>query len=165
MTIRQSQSIIRLRSVLSSTIYLNLNYYAERGKAMLVDLIGFYLDMYFDGFTNTETITKEITNNITILASFLVSSGDEVAKICLESNEEDAICLLLYYLFPFIISLIKIKIEKGIYQRTYPVATVNQIRILTQLERRIEIDERGNITESFRYRKQISQTTLNNLLG
>ena len=71
----------------------------------------------------------------------------------------------MHYAFPFIISVIKLKIEKGIYRRTINVAHVNVIQSLIQVQRRIELDEQGNIRISFRINRQINQNSFIGLLN
>ena len=122
--------------------------------------------MNFIGLTNHDSLINEITAMVIILSSFLAGIGDEVTRICLENIKEDnrAIPLLIYYLFPFIFSLIKLKIEKGIYKKNIEVSNINLITLLNKLERKIEIDESGNLKVTFRYQRQINSSTLNQLL-
>ena len=90
---------------------------------------------------------------------------DRVAKACLELGTEDHLNLLIHYAFPFIIQVIKLKIEKGIYRRSVDIAHVNVIQVLTQVQRRIELDEQGNIKISFRINRQINQNSFVGLLN
>ena len=155
---------LRLKEVVSYNIYANLDSYIRQGKKILEELISFYIEMDFIGYNTKESIINEITNIITELAVFLKNRGDRIINICLDSNDEDAMYLLLFYLFPFIIHIIKLKIQKGIYKRVNYVVVTNQVRILTQLERRVERDIDGNIRETFRFTQQVTQDSLNNLL-
>ena len=65
--------------------------------------------MEFDGFKTKERISNEIISIIVIVAEYTKDKGDKIAKICLETKDDDAKWLLLYYLFPLIISVIKLK--------------------------------------------------------
>ena len=60
--------------------------------------------------------------------------------------------------------VIKLKIEKGIYRKCQRT-TDDQIVVLTQLEKRIETDENGNVRQTFRIRQQVSKASIENLLG
>ena len=121
--------------------------------------------MQFIGFTSDESIRKEITH-IVVLVSVLLSEvfQDQVAKVCLQSQSEDNVMLLMHYTFPLIIEVIKLKIEKGIYRRSN-VVTVNLVQILTQVEQRIITDERGNIKLTFRVSRQVNQASLARLIN
>ena len=94
----------------------------------------------FIGYNTKESIINENTNILVQLAIFLRYRGDKIISFCLDPNDEDAILLLLYYLFPYIILVIKLKIDKGIYKRVSYVLMTNQVGMLYQLERRVERD-------------------------
>ena len=91
--------------------------------------------------------------------------NDNIVKALLESNSEDYIMLLLHYIFPFIVAFIKIKIEKGIYKRSNDLSQINIVQVLTKIERKIELDEQGNIKLSFRISKQVNQISLERFLN
>ena len=95
-----------------------------------------------------------------LLGEVLQNMGDNVARICIETEGEDTLYLLIYYIFPLIILLIRLKIEKGIYRRSITVTT-SEIQLLTHLER----DSEGNARATFRFSQHISQSFLINLLS
>jgi hypothetical protein len=161
----EKQYIVSLQRVLPNEIYSNLKDYIEKGKIILVALIKFYEEMKFEGLTDNQSITDEIIRIILVLSVLLDKMGDEVTKICIQfSHDSDALALLIQYLFPLIVRVIKLNIEKGIYRRCQRT-TSEQIVVLTQLERTIERDEDGNVRQTFRFRQQVSQASLANLLG
>ena len=161
----ERQYIASLRRVLSNEAYSNLKASIEKGQLLMLALVKFYEEMRFEGFTEEKTISEEITGIIAILSSLLDKMGDPVAHILIEFCEDnDALALLVQYIFPLIIRVIKLNIERGKYRRFQ--RTINeQIVVLTQLERRVERDENGNVTQTFRFRQQVSQASLANLLG
>ena len=161
----ERQYLVSLKRVLSNEVYSNLKASIEKGQLLMMALIKFYKDMRFEGFTEEKTITGEITSLIVILSSLLDKMGDPVSHILLEYSEDhDAIALLVQYIFPLIVRVIKLNIERGKYRRFQ--RTINeQIVVLTQLERTVERDENGNVTQTFRFRQQVSQASLANILG
>ena len=162
---QEKQYIVSLQRVLPNEVYSNLKDYIEKGKLILVALIKFYEEMKFEGLTDNQSITDEIIRIILVLSVLLGQMGDEVTKICIQfSHDTDALALLIQYLFPLIVRVIKLNIEKGVYRRCQRT-TSEQIVVLTQLERKIERDEDGNIKQTFRFRQQVSQASLVNLLG
>jgi len=162
---QEKQYIVSLQRVLPNEVYSNLKDYIEKGKLILVALIKFYEEMKFEGLTDNQSITDEIIRIILVLSVLLGQMGDEVTKICIQfSHDTDALALLIQYLFPLIVRVIKLNIEKGVYRRCQRT-TSEQIVVLTQLERTIERDEDGNIKQTFRFRQQVSQASLVNLLG
>ena len=140
---KEKQYIVSLKKVLPNEVYSNLKTYIEKGKLILVALIKFYEEMKFEGLTEEQSITDEIIRIILVLSSLLDKMGDEVTKICIKfAHDSDALALLIQYLFPLIVRVIKLNIEKGIYRRCQRT-TSEQIVVLTQLERTIERDEDG----------------------
>ena len=164
--VRHEKKIITLlRRVLPEDIFSNLDYYIGRGKYIIVYLVEFYFKMNFEGLTEKSPIISEINNIITQLSELLIGTGDEVVKICFYNfQENEAAYFLLQYLFPLVMMVIKLKIEKGIYRKCQRT-TDDQILVLTQLERRIETDENGNVRQTFRFRQQVSKASIENLLG
>ena len=162
--ISERQYIIKLKTVVSDEIYRNLKLYVEKGKKILKKLIRFYQEMNFIGITTNKSIIDEITNIIIQLGGFLKYKGDKIINNCLDSKEEDATWLLLVYLFPLIINLIKLKIEKGIYRRIHYVVKTNEVSVLIKLERTVERNINGNIRETFRFRQKITQESLVNII-
>jgi len=161
----KKQYIISLKRVLSKEVYSNLKAYIKKGKLILEALIKFYEEMKFEGLTDNQSITDEIVRIILILSVLLDKMGDEVTKICIQfPHDSDALALLIQYLFPLIVRVIKLNIEKGVYRRCQ-IITSEQIVVLTQLERTIERDEDGNVRQTFRFRQQVSQASLVKLLG
>ena len=162
---QEKKYIASLQRVLPYEVYSNLKNYIEKGKLILLALVKFYDEMKFEGLTDNQSITDEIVRIILILSALLNKMGDEVTKICIQfSHDEDALALLIQYLFPLIVRVIKLNIEKGIYRRCQRT-TSEQIVVLTQLERTIERDEDGNVRQTFRFRQQVSQASLVKLLG
>ena len=154
-----------LKEVLPEEVSSNLDNYIERGKSLIVDLANFYSEMNFEGLTEKDPIINEINNIIMQLSELFLKTGDQIVKICFENIEEhEAVWFLLQYLFPFVLMVIKLKIEKGIY-RKHQETTNNHIVILAQLERTIERDENGNERHVFRIRQNVSQSSIENLLG
>ena len=83
----------------------------------MIKLISFYLEMRFVGLTTEESISNEIAGIVVGVAKILSDVFDDrIAKACLELGTEEHIMLLMHYAFPLIISVIKLKIEKGIYR-------------------------------------------------
>ena len=158
--------IILLFNILPKEVYENLKSFIEQGKEKTIKLIAFYLEMRFVGLTTEESISNEIAGIVVGVAKILSDVFDDrVAKACLELGTEDYIMLLMHYAFPFIILVIKLKIEKGIYRRSVDIAHVNVIQMLTQVQRRIELDEQGNIRISFRINRRINQNSFVGLLN
>ena len=162
---RTTTHVLLLKNVLPAKIYENIRLFIELGKQKLIALILFYKEMKFDGFTSDENIRNEITS-IIVLVSALLSEvfGDPVAKACLQTKSGDHLMLLMHYAFPLIIEVIKLKIEKGIYKRSYNLVRTNLIQVLTQVEQRITRDEQGNLRLTFRVNRQVNQATLVGLL-
>ena len=129
-------------------------------------LVGFFIEMKFDGLTDKDSIINEISLLATMVGKVLSDIfNDNIVKALLESNSEDYIMLLLHYIFPFIVAVIKIKIEKGIYKRSNDLSQINIVQVLTKIERKIELDEQGNIKLSFRISKQVNQISLERFLN
>ena len=161
-----NERIILLFNILPREVYENLKSFIEQGKEKMNKLIAFYLEMRFDSLTTEESISNEIASIIVGVAKILSDVFDDrVAKVCLELGTEDHIMLLMHYAFPLIISVIKLKIEKRIYRRSVNVVHVNVIQMLTQVQRRIELDEQGNIRINFRINRQINQNSFVGLLN
>ena len=162
---QEKKYIVSLQRVLPYEVYSNLKAYIEKGKLILVALIDFYEQMNFEGLTEEQSITDEIIRKISVLSVLLDKMGDEVAKICIEfAHDTDALALLIQYLFPLIIRVIKINVEKGIYSGCQKT-TSEQIIVLTKLEKKFETDEDGNVEETFRFKQEVSQASLENLFG
>ena len=162
--VRQQKVIVSLKRVLSYEMFSKIKKIIERGKLILLQLKSFYLQMNFIGLSTEDDINKEIATLVFLIGEYLKGQGNEIARICIDNyNDEDAIWILLEYLFPLIVSIIKLKIELGLYKRIEGTIT-RQVSVLIELERRIERDENGSLRQTFRYRQQISQSTLVNLL-
>ena len=132
----------------------------------MMALIAFFIDMEFDGLTSDESIIKELADIIWKVARILGDIlGDRFAKACLEAQTDDHLMLFMHYAFPYIIDFIKFKIEKGIYKKRSNSGLANLIQVLTQVERKIEQDEQGNIRVSFRVKRQINQVSFTGLLS
>ena len=128
---KEKQYIISLRRVLSNEVYSNLKANIEKGKIILLALINYFEDMKFEGLTEEESILEEIARIVNLLSILLHSVGDEVTKICISYiQDDDALGLLIQYLFPLILRVIKLKIEKGVYRRSIRT-TSEQIIFLT----------------------------------
>ena len=124
-------------------------------------LIEFFINMKFDGLTTDESITNELISIIIGVARALSDvCGDNITKALLLAGTDEHLMLLMHYAFPVIVGVIKLKIEKGVYKKTYTNNNINLIQQLTQVERRIERDEEGNIKISFRVSRQINQASL-----
>ena len=150
-----------LRNVLPTQIYENLKYFIEQGEMKTKALIEFFINMKFDGLTTDESITNELISIIIGVARALSDvCGDNIAKALLLAGTDEHLMLLMHYAFPVIVGVIKLKIEKGVYKKTYTNNNINLIHQLTQVERRIERDEEGNIKISFRVSRQINQASL-----
>ena len=112
---QEKQYIVSLQRVLPNEVYSNLKDYIEKGKLILVALIKFYEEMKFEGLTDNQSITDEIIRIILVLSVLLGQMGDEVTKICIQfSHDIDALALLIQYLFPLIVRVIKLNIEKRV---------------------------------------------------
>jgi hypothetical protein len=158
--------IILLSNVLPSQIYENIRSFIKQGKDKLIALITFFMDMKFDGLTTEDSIINEISSIILGVGKVLGDVfDDKIAKALLESGSEDHLMLLMHYAFPFIIAVIKLKIEKGIYKKSIHETQINLVQVLTQIERKIELDEQGNIKLSFRIHRQINESSLYGLLN
>ena len=158
--------VILLSNVLPEQVYRNIKSFIELGKAKLIMLTGFFIEMKFDGLTDRDSIINEISLLVVMVGKILTEVFDDrIAKALLESGSEDHIMLLLHYIFPFIIAVIKMKIEKGYYKRSSDLSQINLVQVLTKIERKIELDEQGNIKLSFRISKQVNQVPLERLLN
>ena len=155
-----------LSNVLPREVYKNLKSFIQQGKEKMFILIKFYYEMRFDGLTTEESISNELAGIIIGVAKILSEVfNDRIARVCLELGTEDHLMLLMHYTFPLIISVIKLKIERGIYRRSVNVAHVNVVQMLTQVQRRIELDEQGNIRISFRINRRINQNSFVGLVN
>jgi hypothetical protein len=164
--ITTTNRIVLLSNILPEQIYRNIRTFIELGKAKLLILAGFFIEMKFDGLTDRDSIIKEISELVIIVGKILGDVfNDKIAKALLESGSEDSLMLLLHYIFPFVVAVIKSKIEKGIYKKSADLSQANFVQVLTQIERKIELDEQGNIKLSFRISKQVSQVPLERLLS
>jgi len=158
--------IVLLSNILPPQIYENIKSFIQQGKEKLIELIKFFMDMKFDDLTTENNITNEISGIIIGVGKVLGDDfDDKIAKALLESGSEDHLMLLMHYAFPFIVAVIKLKIEKGIYKRSTDVTQINLIQVLTQIERKIELDEQSNIKLSFRVNRQINESSLSGLLN
>ena len=158
--------VILLSNILPEQVYRNIKSFIELGKAKLIMLTGFFIEMKFDGLTDRDSIINEISLLVVMVGKVLTEVFDDrIAKALLESGSEDHIMLLLHYIFPFIIAVIKMKIEKGLYKRSSDLSQINLVQVLTKIERKIELDEQGNIKLSFRISKQVNQVPLERLLN
>jgi len=161
---KEKKYIISLQRVLSNEVYSNLKANIEKGQIILLALIKYFEDMKFEGLTDEESIMEEIARIVNLLSILLHAAGDEVTKICIAYiHDDDALALLIQYLFPLILRVIKLKIEKGVYRRSIRT-TSEQIIFLTRIEQTIERDENGNIRQTLRFRQQVSNASLINLL-
>ena len=158
--------IVLLSNILPPQIYENIKSFIQQGKEKLIELIKFFMDMKFDDLTTENNIMNEISGIILGIGKVLGDDfDDKIAKALLESGSEDHLMLLMHYAFPFIVAVIKLKIEKGIYKRSTDVTQINLIQVLTQIERKIELDEQSNIKLSFRVNRQINESSLSGLLN
>ena len=164
----RSQNTVTIRRIVPNEVYSQINKYKDAGKILFLNIVKFYEVQKFDGLTSVENITKEILDIIIKLCEITTDIGDETpAKIVglyLLQRDEDYLFLLVLYLFPLIMMIIKIKIELGIYKKSYQIVTNNVIIVLEQLERNVESDIDGNLRETFRYRRQINRNILINLI-
>lgn len=164
--ITTTNRVVLLSNILPEQIYKNIKSFIELGKAKLLVLAGFFIEMKFDGLTDRDSIIKEISELVVMVGKILSDIlEDKIAKARLESGSEDSIMLLLHYIFPFVVAVIKTKIEKGVYKRSVDLSQTNFVQVLTQIQRKIEMDEQGNIKLSFRISKQVSQVPLERLLS
>ena len=158
--------MVLLSNILPEQIYKNIKSFIELGKVKLLALAAFYIEMQFDGLTDRDSIIEEISGIVVVVGKILGDIfDDKIAKALIESASEDHIMLLLHYIFPFIVAVIRAKIEKGIYKKSSSSSQLNVTQVLTQIERKIELDEQGNIKLSFRISKQVSQVPLERLLN
>ncbi len=88
---------------------------------------------------------------------FLLS--DELLYLLL-NGVDDIFYLLVLYLYPLILLIIKLKINEGVYKKSYQIVTTNVFTVLEQLESHFERDINGNIRQTFRYTRQINKATL-----
>ena len=96
-TINTSNNIVLFSNILPQQIYNNIRSFIEQGKAKMIALLKFYLDMKFDGLTTHESISTEIATIICVVGKVLSEEyGDRIAKACLESGSEDHVMLLLH---------------------------------------------------------------------
>ena len=121
--------------------------------------------MKFVGLTTSESIKNEIISLIKCAAMILIELKDPVAKVCLEFASEDNLMLLMHYAFPYIMELIRLKIELGIYKRSINIVQENLIHVLTQVQSSIEADEQGNIKLNFRVTREINRGSLIGVLS
>ena len=158
--------VILLSNILPEQVYRNIKSFIELGKAKLIMLTGFFIEMKFDGLTDQDSIINEISLLVVMVGKILSEVFDDrIVKALIDSGSEDHIMLLLHYIFPFIVAVIKMKIEKGLYKRSPDLSQINLVQVLTRIERKVELDEQGNIQLSFRISKQVNQIPLERLLN
>ena len=158
--------VILLSNILPEQVYRNIKSFIELGKAKLIMLTGFFIEMKFDGLTDQDSIINEISLLVVMVGKILSEVFDDrIVKALIDSGSEDHIMLLLHYIFPFIVAVIKMKIEKGLYKRSPDLSQINLVQVLTKIERKVELDEQGNIQLSFRISKQVNQIPLEKLLN
>ena len=158
--------VVLLSNILPEQIYKNIKSFIELGKGKLSALEDFYIEMQFDGLTDRDIIKEEILSIVIVVGEKLGDVfDDKIVKALIESGSEEHIMLLLHYIFPFIVAVIRAKIEKGIYKKSSNSFELDMTQVLTQIERKIELDEQGNIKLSFRISKQVSQVPLEILLN
>ena len=158
--------VILLSNILPEQVYRNIKSFIELGKAKLIMLTGFFIEMKFDGLTDQDSIINEISLLVVMVGKILSEVFDDrIVKALIDSGSEDHIMLLLHYIFPFIVAVIKMKIEKGLYKRSPDLSQINLVQVLTRIERKVELDEQGNIQLSFRISKQVNQIPLEKLLN
>ena len=160
-----TNSILTLRDIIPPEIYRKLQTFIEKGKEKLKKLVEFYINMKFVGLTTSESIKNEIISLIKCAAMILIELKDPVAKVCLEFASEDNLMLLMHYAFPYIMELIRLKIELGIYKRSINIVQENLIHVLTQVQSSIEADEQGNIKLNFRVTREINRGSLIRVLN
>ena len=152
--------LIELEGVVPHEVYANLNLYVEKGKKILEELIKFYSDMNYIGYQERKYIIDEIICIISKLVNIIKYLNDDITKICINSENKEALWLLLVYLFPHVIQVIKIKIEKSMYVRISYVSITNQEKLLNQLEKRVEKDIIGNAKYNFRFKNVITKESI-----
>ena len=152
--------LIELEGVVPHEVYVNLNLYVEKGKKILEELIKFYSDMNYIRYQDKKNITDEIISIISKLVNVIKYHSDKIIKICINSENKEALWLLLVYLFPHVIQVIKIKIENAMYVRISYVSVINQERLLNQLEKRVENNIIGNARNNFRFKNVITKESI-----
>lgn len=163
---RETNMISSLRSIVSNEVYSNLNTYISTGKLLFIDYIKFYKEMKFDGLTSYEEIKKETFGIVMGLCDLLKEEGNQISETLIrlmllnDTKDLSYFYLLILYLYPLIFLVIKLKINEGIYKRSYPIVITNVLTVLEQLESHFERDINGNIRQTFRYTRQINKATL-----
>ena len=97
-----------------------------------------------------------------VLCYLLKEEGNQISetlKMMLLNDIDDIFYLLVLYLYPLILLVIKIKINEGVYKMSYQIVTTNVFTVLEQLESHFERDINSNIRKIFRYRRQINRAT------
>jgi hypothetical protein len=157
-----------IRNVIPNEVYDNLKIYVEMGKLLFVKISAFYEEMGFDGLTTLDRISNEILEIIMKLSRITKDGGDPIPEtfigLYLLEKNMDNLHLLVLYLFPLIMMIIKIKIDLGLYKRSAQIDRSKAIVILERMQRAFEKDVNKNIRQTFRYTRQINQYSLENLI-
>ena len=151
----EKKYVTLLRRVLPDEVISDLDSYIEKGKLRYEKLGHYFLEMEFEGFGEYEVVVSELTNLFHTINRLLLQMKEKVVVILIDNFEEEgAFHLLLQYLLPIIIKVIKLRIEKGKY-RNYERTKDEQIAALNQIEKEFETDGNGDVRKAFRIDQQV----------
>ena len=158
---KEKKYVTALRRVLPEDVFPHLDEYIEKGKLMMAKLVKYLFDMQFEGLTEIKVIQSELTDILARLMYLLKNMKDQIAIICEknEDKEEAPLNFLIQYLFPLIIKVIRLRIQNWKYKNSQR-AKSEQIIILNLLEKTIDLDENGNVTNGYRINRQVVESYL-----
>ena len=158
---KEKKYVTALRRVLPDDVFPHLDEYIEKGKLMMAKLVKYLFDMQFEGLTEIKVIQSELTDILARLMYLLKNMKDQIAIICEknEDKEEAPLDFLIQYLFPLIVKVIRLRIQNGKYKNSQR-AKSEQITILNLLEKTIDLDENGNVTNGYRINRQVVESDL-----
>ena len=132
----------------------------KRAEEHLIQIFKFYKNQQFDDLCDDDNIKKEMINVILFIVAVLHYQKDEL-MIHLSKDIEKNFSILFEYSLPLILIVIKLKIEKGYYKKSYVVVTTIETQFFVTMEREIERNDEGDITNYkhvFRCRKVSNET-------
>lgn len=158
---KEKKYVTALRRVLPDDVFPHLDEYIEKGKLMMAKLVKYLFDMQFEGLTEIKVIQSELTDILARLMYLLKNMKDQIAIICEknEDKEEAPLDFLIQYLFPLIVKVIRLRIQNGKYKNSQRPKS-EQITILNLLEKTIDLDENGNVTNGYRINRQVVESDL-----
>jgi len=132
----------------------------KRAEEHLNQILMFYKYQKFDGLYDDDNIVKEILNIILFIVAVLHYQDDKL-MINLSKDIEKNFLILFEYSLPLILSVIKLKIEKGYYKKSYITIGEAKTDFFIIMEKEIERNDKEdklNYKSVFRCKKVTSET-------